>query len=301
MKKQILTVGILMIFIITLGCIEEEESFHDSSFYPTSTPTPTYSETAISTRSETAVNEKAIFEEAGYFADQCMLEWDVSNDMMARGWGTDDPENTYITDQNTFRGMVNQYQREDTICIISIEYLVENRNILDGGTPAGWATESIEVLIDRIRSHNKWYREEASNVLGPITPSEIPSTITPTSTSQPSITSTPIQSSTTTPTDAEWWEKNTFTGNWYPPLALAYNIPTCTAMLDQLAQEMPYACTKYDPMIIKGHVLVAEKCCMSAYEGAPYLDPNIRQQELNQLQTTFDELEDSLDILAEVC
>lgn len=296
MKKQILTIGILMMFIITLGCIEEEQSAQESFYYSAYNPTPTYSETAISTQSETAVNEKAIFEEANYLSDQCMTEWDVSSDMMLRGWGTD-PENTYITDENTFRGMVNQFQREDTICIVTIEYFVKNRNVLDDGTNKGWATESIEILIDRIISHNKWYREEASKVLGPIATTKIPSTTTPTPVSTTQLPST----TSTTTTDAEWWEKNTFTGDWYPAGPVAYNIPTCGAMLEKLAQEMQYVCTQYDPTVIKGHVLVAEKCCISAYEGAPYLDPTVRQQELSQLQTTFNELKNSMDVLEQAC
>lgn len=112
--------------------------------------------TLLKSNSETQINNKVIFEESIRLNQNCNDEIDITNRMMKNVWGSD-PENTYITDKSAAMSVVNQAQREDSVCLVLGNYISKNLKVLDSGNPKNWGTDRIYLINANKQRHENWY------------------------------------------------------------------------------------------------------------------------------------------------
>ncbi len=126
------------------------------------TPEPTYARSTVA--STPSVDSAAIFKETTRLNGECRNEVQISIDMRRRIWG--DNPNAKVTDKNAIMDMVNQYQRQDSICDVAKEYVEKHLDVLDSD---GWGTDAIRIYEENRRKNEEWYSTLTAVLGKPVT------------------------------------------------------------------------------------------------------------------------------------
>ena len=268
--------------ILCIGCIEgstDNDYGYDKPF----------THSVVPQQPQSPSDSIEIIKQANSLKNACGDEVEATNDLYSMV-----VVNGRISDEGDIWLLINQRQKQDIVCQGFIDYAEANKYVLDNEvTEKGWATRMIRIYTLNKESNEIWYVEiedylnieiarpdlsspkiydDADNEDYPVTP---PNT-------------DPYPNTDPESDTKEWWEFNTFHGDW-SITSIAHNIPTCEAMLQQVAYEQQNICNPYKPSIIRGHMQTTKRTCMLAYEGSPYVDANQREQLISTLEYSFNE------------